>query len=76
MPSPITLFLALLLAGAVLWLVRRTRRAATVRRRDDADVDRDVLEAAEREVRDLDAFSTPDDAEDHLPDWGPGAPRT
>jgi hypothetical protein len=76
MPSPITLFLALLVAGAVVWLVRRIRHGTTARRRDDADVDRDVLEAAEREVRDLDAFSTPEDAEDQLPDWGPGAPRT
>ena len=31
--------------------------------------------AAEQEVRDLDVFTTPEDADDELPDWGPGAPK-
>jgi hypothetical protein len=30
---------------------------------------------AEQEVRDLDAFTTPDDADDKLTDWGPGVPK-
>lgn len=75
MPSPTTLFLALLVIGAVLWIVRRVQRAEARRHTSERDLDRDVLEAAEREVRDLDALSTPEDAEDDLPDWGPGAPR-
>jgi len=56
--------------AALLWLVKR-RPAPT--RRDD--VDRDALDEAEREVRDLDVMTTPDEADDHLPDWGPGAPN-
>lgn len=32
-------------------------------------------EEAEDEVRDLDAFTTPEDADDELPDWGPGTPN-
>ena len=31
--------------------------------------------AAEQEVRDLDALTTPEDADDELPDWGPGVPK-
>ncbi|MFQ6046229.1 MAG: hypothetical protein ACE5PT_07710 [Gemmatimonadales bacterium] len=31
---------------------------------------------AEDEVQELDAFATPDEAEEELPDWGPGAPKT
>ena len=75
MPSPSTVFLALLVIGAVLWAVQRVRRAGRRAPPDEHDVDRDVLESAEQEVRDLDAFSAPEDAEDELPDWGPGAPR-
>ena len=36
--------------------------------------DPEALADAEREVRELDAFASPEDASD-LPDWGPGAPR-
>jgi hypothetical protein len=76
MPTPATLLLLLLLAGVALWIARRMVRAQSTRRADDGDVDRDVLAAAEEEVRDLDAFTTPEDADDELPDWGPGTPRT
>jgi hypothetical protein len=74
MPSPSAIFLALLVIGAVIWVVRRMR-GGDRDRSEEEDVDRDLLEAAEHEVRDLDAFSAPEDAEDELPDWGPGAPR-
>jgi len=76
MPSLSTLFLALLVIGAVFWVSRLVRRAGGRGRTPDGDVDHEVLEAAEHEVRDLDAFTAPDDAEDELPDWGPGAPRS
>jgi len=33
------------------------------------------LAQAEEEVRDLDISATPEDAEQVLPDWGPGVPR-
>lgn len=43
------------------------------------DLDRgeegDELAQAEEEVRDLDVMTTPEGAEQQLPDWGPGAPR-
>jgi hypothetical protein len=55
--------------GGVVWAVaeRRERRE----RRDERD-EAELL-AAEDEVRDLDAMATPEDADDQLPDWGPGA---
>jgi len=65
--------LGLLVAVAlVAWLVR----ALATPRRPPApgEIDLAELEAAEREVRDLDATLRPDD---EVPgsDWGPGTPR-
>jgi hypothetical protein len=60
----------LALIGAIAWFARRPRHHASP---DDRDVE--TLAEAEREVRDLDAFASPEDAEDELHDWGPGAPR-
>jgi hypothetical protein len=59
------------LAGVLLWLV-----LAPARRRQTAgrQIDEETLNA-EQEVRDLDAFTTPDDADDELTDWGPGVPK-
>lgn len=59
----------LALIGGLLVLLRPAR-SSKPRDRDDA-----VLEEAEREVRDLKATTTPDEADDQLEDWGPGAPR-
>ncbi len=57
-------------AGVLLWLVL----APTSRRRTAArPVDEETLNA-EQEVQDLDAFTTPEDADDELTDWGPGVP--
>ncbi len=69
------ILLGLAIAGllvALLWLFG-SGEATDVPR--DSDVDSELLEA-EEEVQDLDAFSTPEDADDDLPDWGPGVPRT
>jgi hypothetical protein len=58
----------------VLWL-RRDRSYPGPRLESDEDaIDREELEAAEREVRDLDSRQRP---EDGFPgdDWGPGASR-
>jgi len=56
---------------AIVWLIRRPVRPAA----DPDDRDAEALADAEREVRDLDALATPEDATDQLPDWGPGTPR-
>ncbi len=69
-------FLILLVAAVLAWLVGRPRGAVNGEDGEEANVDRQILEEAEDELRDLDAFASPDEADDHLPDWGPGAPRT
>jgi hypothetical protein len=57
----------------VLWL-RRDRSYPGPRLIDDDGIDREELEAAEREVRDIDPAAR---AEEGFPgdDWGPGASR-
>lgn len=69
-------FVILLVVAALVWLVGRPRPAVSQEDAEDADVDREILEETEDEVRDLDAFTSPEDAEDDLPDWGPGVPKT
>lgn len=61
------------LIALVLWF-RRDRSYPGPRLTDDDGIDREELEAAEREVRDLDPDARP---EDGFPgdDWGPGASR-
>ena len=69
-----TLLVALAaIIALVLWL-RRDRRYPGPRLIDDDGIDREELEAAEREVRDLDSTARPDHG--FLgDDWGPGASR-
>jgi hypothetical protein len=57
----------------VLWL-RRDRSYPGPRLIDDDGIDREELEAAEREVRDLDSGARPEDGF-LSDDWGPGASR-
>ncbi|MBA3759477.1 MAG: hypothetical protein M3Q37_07100 [Gemmatimonadota bacterium] len=68
-----TLLVALAaIIALVLWL-RRERRYRGPRLADD-EIDREELEAAEREVRDLDPNARPEDG--FLgDDWGPGSSR-
>ena len=72
--GPVATLLVALAAviALVLWL-RRDRSYPGPRLADD-EIDREELEAAEREVRDLDPKARP---EDGFPgdDWGPGASR-
>ena len=65
----------LLLVAAVFAFAagRRRRRGSSRRRAGPVITDPDELAAAEDEVRGLDAFSRPEDADERLPDWGPGA---
>jgi hypothetical protein len=62
-----------LLAALVIWL-RRDRRHPGPRLHGSDGIDRDVLEEAEREVRDLDASAHPEE-ERPGDDWGPGVAR-
>lgn len=66
-----TVFLGIMLAAvlaAFLWMLSGPRGGES--RTPDPETD-----AAEDEVRDVDAFTSPEDAEEEMPDWGPGAPR-
>jgi hypothetical protein len=69
-----TLLIAVVaLVALVLWL-RRDRSYPGPRLHDDEGIDRDELEQAEREVRELDTHHRPEDG--FLgDDWGPGATR-
>lgn len=67
-----------LVAGLALivWLLRGGRRRASAVPRGDSTVDpmdREELEEAEREVRDLPSGMTPDEMP--ASDWGPGASK-
>lgn len=62
-----------LLVGLVLWLVR-DRRYPGPRLHGEDGIDREELEAAEREVRELEAGAIPDE-ERPGDDWGPGTGR-
>ncbi len=75
------------LAGVLLWLLLappstgrgpgRGRGQGQGRGRGrlaESRLDEETI-AAEQEVRDLDALATPEDADDELTDWGPGAPK-
>jgi hypothetical protein len=62
------------LASLVVWLTRRRRYPGPRRLPEDDYIDRDALEAAEREVRDLDASRRPDQGFEGE-DWGPGVPQ-
>ncbi len=66
------------LAAALLWFLGRPShpdRRITEHAERDQHLDQEVLAEAEEEVRDLDPLASPDEAEEELPDWGPGAPK-
>ena len=72
-PVPAIFLAAVLIVGLVLWLVR-DRRYPGPRLHGEEGIDREELEAAEREVRELEAGAIPDE-ERPGDDWGPGAAR-
>lgn len=63
----------LALVGALAWLLKRPARPRGPHDQDECDDD--TLREAEDEVRRLDPMTPPEDADRHLTDWGPGAPR-
>lgn len=72
-PVPAIFLAAVLIVGLVLWLVRGHRYPGP-RLHGEEGIDREELEAAEREVRELEAGAIPDE-ERPGDDWGPGAAR-
>jgi hypothetical protein len=63
---------AFLIFAVAYWFVRRGEDIRSRHRSPSHDIDRDVLEQAEREVRDLGIDHHPDDGFEG-DDWGPGA---
>jgi len=62
----------------LFWIVRRGEEPGGSRFRKagrHADIDHDVLEEAEREVRDVGLNVDPEEGF-HGDDWGPGAPKS
>ena len=75
MSWPLAILLALLVA-ALIWFFRRPDHSVAAEpTAEEDDIDFEVLDEAETEVRDVDAFTSPDEAEGELRDWGPGAPK-
>ena len=70
-PVSILLVAAVLMAAVVVWLLRRRRYPSPRLAADHNDVDREELDAAEREVRDLDLRQRSEDGFEG-DDWGPG----
>ena len=60
-------------AALLVWLLRRPRHPGPRLLGDDG-IDREELEAAEREVRELESGQQPEDGFEG-DDWGPGAAR-
>jgi len=71
-PVGILLVAAAALMALVLWSLRRRRYPGPRLHGEDDGIDREELEAAEREVRDLDGGLRPEDGFEG-DDWGPGA---
>jgi hypothetical protein len=64
---------AVLLAALLVWL-RRDRRHPGPRLHGSDGIDRDVLEEAEREAREMESSARPEE-ERPGDDWGPGVAR-
>ncbi|HEY7614696.1 MAG TPA: hypothetical protein VH764_16985 [Gemmatimonadales bacterium] len=72
-PVPAIFLAAVLVVGLILWMLR-DRRYPGPRLHGEDGIDREELEAAEREVRELETGALP---EEDRPgdDWGPGTGR-
>lgn len=72
-PIPAIFLAAVLIVGLVLWLLR-DRSYPGPRLHGGDGIDHEELEAAEREVRELESGALPDE-ERPGDDWGPGTGR-
>lgn len=63
-----------LLLGTLIWLLVGSARERGSPTPEDQETQE--TKEAEDQVQDLDAFTSPDEAEEELPDWGPGAPKS
>ncbi len=70
----IILFVCVLVL-AVFVIVPRKPADLGPRGQYDEELDHEVLVEAEEEIASLDAAISPYEADDALPDWGPGVPR-
>ena len=70
----LVILLLLVLALSVLLVVPRRFDRPPLQDLDPS-IDADELRDAEDELDQLSSDVTPEEADDHLPDWGPGAPR-
>ena len=77
MNAGIAVVLMLVAMSALLaWMLRTPRDPGASQHPEmNDDIDYQQLREAEEEVQDLDAFTSPDDADEELRDWGPGTPR-
>jgi hypothetical protein len=72
MSAPVVILLAL--AVVLVWIFAGGK-SSTAQPRHSQDVNEEELARAEDELRQLDAGATPEEAEEELDDWGPGAPK-
>jgi hypothetical protein len=73
-PLGILLVAAMVVAAVIGWLLQRRPRHPGPRLLGDDGIDREELEAAEREVRELETWQRPEDGFEG-DDWGPGAAK-
>jgi len=73
-PVGVLLVAVAVVAALAIWLLRGRRYRGPRLYGADAEIDREELEAAEREVRDLEVNQRPEEGYEG-DDWGPGAAR-
>lgn len=66
----------LVLVGFMIWIFSRSHETTADRHADSDSVDANELSRAEEELSDLDWQTGPDEADEELPDWGPGVPKS
>lgn len=71
----VVLIVFALVIALLVYPPRKRTQVNQLIREIDRTEEEEELARAEDEVRGLDAMATPEDAAEHLPDWGPGVPR-